>query len=169
MNPVAGRLLVRGIGSRWWTSVVALFIILALALLLLARLGDMEAASERVVLELTLRSMQTGMLIARGEEEIEGRPHVASAWVGANPIAWLDKPPPGYLGACPPGEVFALPQGAWCFDGRHGELRYRLRQRLGAEIFAASAPSVLRWKVVAVLPGNGARIESLTPIYRPEG
>ncbi len=151
----------RWAGSRWAPLAVSCTVIAIVSLYLADALRDAEEASERFVVDVTIRNMRTGMKLAVGEAQIEGRDGEVRTWAGSNPVRWLGTPPTGYLGDCPMDG--GLPAGGWCFDSARGELRYRPRHVRWLEVPSAPASKELRWRVVAVSPGTGLRVELITP------
>ncbi len=121
----------RGIGyyaaSHWFQGAVLFVLVGALAIGLLSALSDARESAEKLVVELSIRNMRTGMQLAMGEALMQQREGEMATWAGRNPITWLGSKPDGYLGACPVAGRQFLPGGAWCFDYERRELVYRPR------------------------------------------
>ncbi len=166
----------RGLGyyaaAHWLQGGVLIVVIGALALGTLSALNEMKERAEKLVLELTLRNMRTGMRLAMGDAMMQQRAQEIATWAGSNPIAWLGSQPDGYLGPCAPAGRQILPGGAWCFDEERRELVYRprsvdhLRGRAREE---EGRCTELSWRVARVSeagsPGDvaGLRLEAASP------
>ena len=162
-------------GSHWFLGWLALGLIAAASLWLFSALRVAQAIAEKMVVELTVQSMRTGLKVAMGEAVISMRDSEISGWVGCNPIRWLEMPPVGYTGDCQAGGKVA--EGGWCFEPSSGDLVYRPRNEHALERIqndGSDGPLLLRWRVVKVgkdTPGDsgftGLRVENVTP-YRWE-
>lgn len=146
-------------GSRWLSLAVAWAVIAVLAGLLFVALQDMEERAEAMMVEITLRNIRTGLMMAKGEAILAGREADIARWAGRNPVDWLAAPPAGYEGEC---RAAGSPAGGgWCFDAGRRELRYRpsrdrlqladgreggevLRWRTSAEKAVGNAPAVVK-------------------------
>lgn len=159
-------------GSRWLSSAVALVVIGGAALALLAALEEVEERSEKLLVELTVRNMRTGMQIAMGDAITHGRDGEIATWRGANPIRWLGATPDGYIGDCSGREAEGLADGRWCFDRDHRELVYQPRRHAHLRLEGRAGDGErkqLRWRVAAPAEGSihgglvGLRMENVTP------
>lgn len=150
-------------GERWLPAAVSFLVLCVLSWYLAGRLLEMEGLSERLLVDATLRNIQTGLYIAQGEAATTGHRRQTEDWLGENPIVWLATPPAGYVGLCPP-ENRHLGAGVWCFDAVTAELAYRphhvgLYHPLSGDLAARG----LRWKVIAEGPGKALRVKLITP------
>ena len=102
--------------SRWFQGAVLFVMLGALALGLLWALADAKERAEKLVVELTVRNMRSGMQLAMGEALMQQRANEIATWVGNNPVLWLGSPPDGYRGECSAAESRDLDGGAWCFE-----------------------------------------------------
>lgn len=134
---------------------VVVAVIGILALTALARLLEIEEASEKTVVESTLRNIDSGLRQAMAGDIIHGQEGRIADLIGANPVRYLAQPPAGYLGEYPGGpELVAA--GAWFFDGTRRELCYR--PKLGWHLAIAGGASLLCWRIEPVggrLAGGG--------------
>jgi hypothetical protein len=149
--------------------------LIAFSLWLFSALTAAQAIAEKMVVELTVQSMRTGLKVAMGEAVISMRDGEIPRWVGCNPVRWLEMPPVGYTGDCQADGKVA--EGGWCFEPSSRDLVYRPRndhalKRIQNE--DSNGPLFLRWRVVKVgkdTPGDsgltGLRVENVTP-YRWE-
>lgn len=115
----------------------------SLAVALLDRLYAIEEQTERMIMEATLRNMETGLRMEIVSRMIHG-PAAAPALAGANPVDFLERPPEGYRGTC---RSESLP-GTWCFDAATREIVYHPRRDRTLQL-AGDARLALRWKVDA--------------------
>ena len=134
---------------------VVVTVIGILALTALIRLLEVEEASEKTVVESTLRNIDSGLRQAMAGDIIHGQEGRIALLIGANPVRYLQAPPAGYL-----GEFFAAPvsppAGAWFFDGTRRELCYR--PKLGWHLAIAGGEPLLCWRIEPVggrLAGGG--------------
>lgn len=115
--------------SRWLSFAVSAVVMAVLAALLLRALQDMEERAEAMMVEVTLRNIRAGLMMAKGEAMLAGREAEIARWAGRNPVDWLAAPPAGYEGEC--RDAGSPANGGWCFDVGRRELRYRpFRDRL---------------------------------------
>lgn len=108
--------------------------------LLLNRLVALEAGTERLAVDLTVRNLRVGLALAKGERIMAGREDRLAELLDWNPAAFLGRPDLG------PG---------WHYDPASRLLSYRPRQ---PEAFAGR--SELHWRLTAVVRPGG-RIERL--------
>ncbi len=111
---------------------VVVAVIAFTALVALERLRDVQEMGEKTAVEMTVRNIRSGLLWEMSERITTGHEASIAELAGGNPVRWLEKPPSGYLGefpATPPN----FSQGAWYFDTRHRELRYRPIQQRNLE------------------------------------
>lgn len=127
MNAPAPRSIGYYAAAHWFQGAVLFVLVGALAIGLLSALSYARESAEKLVVELTLRNMRTGMQLAMGETLMQQREREMATWAGRNPIAWLGSNPDGYVGACPLAGRQFLPGGAWCFDDQRRELVYQPR------------------------------------------
>lgn len=153
--------------SRWLPLGVSAVVIGLLAVWLLRALEDVEARAEKLMVELTVRNIRTGLQLALGEALLHGREREIAGWAGVNPLRWLGREPPGYRGECTTRQAQGLEAGAWCFDRERRELAYRPRHAVRLKVEGGDGEAkVLRWRVVAAHGGSGLdaglRVEYVT-------
>lgn len=156
-------------GSRWLPLAVTVLLILALMLLLLESLNRVQAESERLMLELTLRNMNLGLQAAKGHALARGREHEIHGWVGQNPLGLLDGELKGYQGNCQAG-VRGPEPGQWCFDQVRGVLVYATRSAGYVRDRNGVPMPRLEWRVMVPAGAAGGaggllalRVEPLEP------
>lgn len=104
--------------------------------------------SEKLAVELNIRSMQIGLKVAMAEAMMQGREAEWARWPGSNPVRWLGTPPEGYRGECARQEAEHLPGASWCFNREAGELVYRSRYGRHLRLADGGAnEKLLRWRV----------------------
>ena len=145
---------------------MALLVIVVLSLWLLASLQETEERTEKLLVELAVRRMRTGLQLAQGEAMMRGREREIANWVGLNPTRWLDGALQGYAGYC--GRRSELAAGAWCYDAVFGELLYRPRLHQHLRLKNGGDVPLLSWKVVAENPTAqdgmvGLQVKNVTP------
>lgn len=160
-------------GSRWFMTAVAAILISLFSLWLVAALLEAEEATEKMVVEGTLRNMRVGLRVAMGEALIAGRENEIAQWAGSDPVRWLGGPPSGYRGECPVAGIKSLPTASWCFDKAHGQLLYRpyhdRHLRLLEGVAGERKEKILRWQVVRPVVSAthagfvGLTVQLLTP------
>lgn len=146
--------------SRWLSFAVSATVIAALAAVLLDSLAEIEEHAEAMMVDVTLRNMRTGLMVAKGEAIIAGREDGIAAWAGRNPVDWLAGPPGGYEGLC--GGTASPAAGGWCFDATKRELRYRPRNDRRLRIAGAPEDRVIRWRTASRADrGGGLNVEKV--------
>ena len=157
-------------GSHWLLGWFAVGLIAVFSLWLFSALSAAQTMAEKMVVELTVQNMRTGLKIAMGEAVISMRDSEIAGWVGSNPIRWLATPPVGYRGGCPTRDEIS--EGDWCFEDSSGNLVYRPRDREGLKLLQNNGGDgrlLLRWRVVNVGKEDqrsgfaGLRVENVTP------
>ena len=152
--------LARWVGARWLPGLVSVVVVAILAAILLQKLDEVGEDAERLLLDMTVRNMRTGLQLAIGDAIIHGREGELVTWVGRDPTIWLGQAPAGHLGDCHGGPA-SLAGGKWCFDGATRILWYRPRHH-GLVTDGARVAGVLGWRVGASAPvGAGSKIEGL--------
>lgn len=156
-----------------WLQAATLFVVIgSMAMGLLWALSDAKERAEKLLVELTVRNMRTGMQLAMGEALMQQRAGEVASWVGSNPVLWLGSSPEGYRGECSAAESQGLSGGEWCFERERRELVYRpyRTDRLRAQPEDSGRQcEQLRWRVVrspeGVAGGGfvGLRMEVASP------
>lgn len=137
---------------------VSVAIVGVLAFLLQGRLLNLEAETERLEVDLTLRNARVGLQLAIGERLMRGEEHRLGELLETNPIKFLGREPQGYIGET----TKRGGPGSWRYDERTRTLSYRPRQP------AAFGGTVeLHWQMRSsgVRGGrvSGIRIEAVPP------
>lgn len=109
---------------------------------LLAALQRVEEDAERIIVEATIRNVNTGLRYAQAQLIVQGRENEIAALYGGPPVRWLERPPLSYLELEHAGAADFLP-GRWVWDRRAGLLTYTPRRLAGLTIDGAS---VLQWR-----------------------
>lgn len=156
-----------------WLQAATLFVVVgSLAMGLLWALSDAKERAEKLLVELTVRNMRTGMQFAMGEVLMQQREGEMASWVGSNPVRWLGSPPGGYRGECSIEENRDLSGGEWCFQRVRRELVYRPHNADHLRALPASSGRkcrLLSWRVAGVPESMasggfvGLRIEAASP------
>ena len=144
--------------SHWFPGAVVLIVVGAVAFTLLSALDEARARSERLIVDLTVRNMRTGMQLALGEVMMQQRAPGREFRTGQNPLIWLGSEPAGFVGVCPLAGRQDLPPASWCFDERQEVLIYRPRAAKYLRAAASTLPqecTELAWRVVRT--GDPAR------------
>lgn len=169
MIPHGSRTLGYFASSKWFQWAVLFLVLGSLTMGLLWALDDVKQRAEKQVVDLTLRNMRMGMLLAMGEALIQQREREIATWVGDNPVGWLGAPPVGYRGECSAEESGRLSGGGWCFERPSRELVYRPNsvEHLHDPVAEKESRCVqLRWRVTRLSESAssssfvGLRIES---------
>jgi len=158
VRPPAARGLPYFLSSRWLPLAISLLLLALLAKVLLDHLDRAEAASEKLMLELTLRNMTVGLQAAKGDALVAGREQEIASWQGQNPIRWLGEGLHGYQGPCATAG-HSLPGGQWCFDEQAGELIYAVKKTAYVHDQSGAELALLRWRVARpamLAPGVGS-------------
>lgn len=135
-------------GRSWLELAVIACATGAIAWFWLAGLHELQATSEKTILDLTLRNMRTGLQLRMGELMLANQTHEIPKLAGQNPVQWLARPPEGYLGErdVPPQ---APPPGSWYFDRSTRTLRY---------FPAALQSDPLAWRIVPATANRGGGV-----------
>lgn len=134
---------VRGASKLEFALVVAIFGVLATALLV--RVNAIEQEAERTEVDLTVRNIRVGIQLAIGERIIRGEEGRLDEVAEASPIQFLGQTPRGFVEG---GQ--ASGPGEWAYDPARRELSYRPRLP-GA--FADA--EILRWGYLARRDAGG--------------
>lgn len=133
-------------GSRWFLGLICFCVFW-----LLVALFEAEERSEKLMVEMTLRSMRIGLKAAMAEAMLHGREAEMAGWPGSNPMRWLGGMPENYRGECPEREIEAMPRRSWCFDKEAGELVYRPLLAWHLRWLGHDNPQgFLRWRVAGL-------------------
>lgn len=112
---------------------------------LLDALAQLQAESEKLAVETTVRNINSGLFLQQAERMVTGRESELPILAQENPVAWLERPPTGYVGErdCTAPGVLAAAQ--WCWDPAGRLLYYRPLRTEGLKI-DADVPW-LTWRV----------------------
>ena len=127
------------------------------AYFLLATLQQMEEEAERVVVEATLRNINTGVRFAQAQLIVQGRERELVALYSGSPVQWLERPPPDYVELDRVSDADYLP-GRWVWEKQSGTLSYTPRQGARLKI---DGGSMLQWR------WNSGTIKSLRAGLQP--
>lgn len=135
----------------FWLVVAVSGIIVGFLLLALLRA---EEQAERLVVEATVRNMNSGLRWKEAELMTQGRENERPALLQENPVRWLEKPPTGYreIDRVVFGGVEA---GRWVWDRTRKRLYYRPRYATGLHVVGGG--DVLEWRVAAAGDVNALR------------
>jgi hypothetical protein len=150
-------------GSHWFQVGVLFSLVGVFSLWLLEELEEARELVDRQVVEMTVRSMRTGMQFAVGEALLhQNRQTVVADWVGANPVNWLAAPPQGYRGECSVAESRAMPSRSWCFERESRHLVYRPGKAVHRWPASDSTGCEdLRWQVATSTNGLASEVAGL--------
>lgn len=154
-------------GSRWFLALLGFGTIWLLLVLFNA-----QERSEKLAVELTIRSVRTGLKVAVAEAMLKGKEADIAHWAGTNPFDYLGGAPERFRGNCSQQPLESMPRGTWCFNAAAGELAYRPRHTGHLRLLDEAGESeVLRWRIAGVTyqqqhpPYFGLNLQLLTP-YR---
>jgi hypothetical protein len=157
-------------GSHWFQVGVLFALVGVFALWLLEELEEARERVDQQVVEMTVRSMRTGMQFAVGEALLhQNRRKIVADWAGTNPVIWLAAPPHGYRGECSVAESRMMPSRSWCFERESRHLVYRTGKTVYRwQVSDSIGCEDLRWQVVGSTNGPasemaGLRIEMVKP------
>jgi hypothetical protein len=131
---------------------------------LLPALWRIEEDAERLLVESTIRNINSGLRLAESELVLQGREAERRTLLLANPVTWLESPPTGYV-ECDRIEAHAVEAGQWVWERETRLLHYRPRH---SEHLQVQGGGTLAWRVVAAGDGvvfrpGALRIENVTP------
>lgn len=107
--------------------VLATVLIGALSLFLLKSLKAIQDEGERLMVELTIRNMNSGLYLLQAERLAGGRIDSLAALAQQNPVEWLRTLPDGYIDQQPCAG--GLSAGQWCWDKSLKMLYYYPKQQ----------------------------------------
>ena len=138
--------------SHWLQGAVFLVVVGALSYAIVQAVNEARDEAERLVVDLTIRNMRTGMQLAIGEAIMLQRVREVPGWAGENPVGWLGTPPTGYVGACRNQDPGKMVQRVWCFDKARRILVYYpgSADRLAGSLGRGEPCSQLVWRVMSV-------------------
>jgi hypothetical protein len=84
--------------------------------------------AEKTAMEMTAKSIRTGLRYKVADLMLANRMSEISALAGENPLNWLAEKPPNYLGELDSAPMVE-PKGQWYFDRRNRELVYTVNNR----------------------------------------
>jgi hypothetical protein len=133
--------------------VLATVLIGGLSLFLIKALKSIQDDGERLVVELTIRNMNSGLYLLQAERISAGRIDTLGELAEQNPVQWLDTLPPGYIGEA--DCAGRLQAGQWCWDKTRRLLYYYPKQQK----WLKKRPQVpyLTWQVTAPRNATGFR------------
>jgi hypothetical protein len=152
--------------ARMLDFAIAAALIGAASLFLLNALSRLQEGAEKTFVEMSIRNLNSGLLLRQSELMIEGRENEFHKLPQENPVDWLPVPLEGYTSVAGCGAPAALPEAHWCWDARAKRLHYRPRRHAGLKIQGGA--SILMWRVQApadpsaIRPGT-LRIVPATP------
>lgn len=128
---------------------IAIGVIATLTTVLLLRLPYLQAESERLEVEQTVRNIRVGVLQAIGEHVIHGQENRITEVVSSNPIELLETEPAGYRrGTSKPKQT-----GEWAYDRSTRELAYWPRF---PDSFTGATE--LRWVYAPIVDSSGRAV-----------
>lgn len=131
--------------SRLFEFSVGVTIIAIVATFLLAALDRIEEEAEKLVVEATVRNIDSGLRLAQAQLITQQRENERPLLLPVNPVAWLDKPPAGYAGEADHVDPGSLATGAWMWDRTNRTLYYRPRRSDGLRVEGGGP--CLAWRV----------------------
>ncbi len=122
-----------------------------LATLFLNRTAYYQEAAEKVVVEVTVMHMRSGLRLRVAELMMEDRMDEAGELARENPVNWLKAPPPNYVGSLHHPNTHTIPPGSWYFDADQQELVYLLYHHRYFEP-EKGADNLIRFRVTTRTP-----------------
>jgi general secretion pathway protein G len=95
--------------------------------ILLDRIAYYQGLAEKTAIEMTVMNMRSGLRYKVAEMLMHGEAAELPGLAGKSPVKWLAYPPPEYLGEARELSWSDMPPGSWGFDGKRGELLYRVK------------------------------------------
>lgn len=146
--------------ARLFEFAVGVAVIAVAALFLLDALARIEEQAEKLVVEATVRNIDSGLRLAQAELITQQRENERAALLRVNPVGWLERPPEGYIGEADGVDPEALAAGQWVWDRRARILIYRPRR--GGALKVEGGAGWLGWRIVAAGQALGTlRVEGL--------
>lgn len=141
--------------SHWLQGAVFLVVVGALSYAIVQAVSEARDEAERLVVDLTIRNMRTGMQLAIGEAIMQQRAQEVPDWEGENPVGWLGTLPTGYVGACRNQDSGKAVRRVWCFDEARRVLVYYpgSADRLIGSVGRGEPCSRLVWRVTSAASG----------------
>jgi len=133
-----------GIGT--YEFAISICIVATLIAVLLLRIPNLQAESERMEVAQTVRNLRLSVLQAISEHVMHGQEYRIAEVASSNPIDLLETEPAGYMrGASSPTRG-----GEWTYDSARRQLAYR-------PLFPASfgGASELRWIYAPIVDTSG--------------
>lgn len=90
------------------------------------RMNRMAAAAEATALDLTVRSLRSGVMAAAATRLLQGEYAELAQLAEGNPVGIAIDPPPGYIGAVSAANPASIQPGQWYFDADNRWLVYHL-------------------------------------------
>lgn len=121
---------------------VAVVVIGICGYFLLAAVWQAQGEAERVMVESTVRNINSAVRMAQAQLIVQGREGEIQSLFSGSPARWLESPPPGYaeIDQLRSGVIAA---GSWVWVRQTGVLYYRPRHR---ESFAVDHGEALVWQ-----------------------
>lgn len=124
----------------------------------LNRMNEMTALAEAGALDLTIRSLRTGVTSRVAAGLIGGDPHALVDLANDNPVGSAIEPPGGYIGAVRDAEPASIQPGQWYFDEDQRWLVYHV---VNTDYFMHQGEGAARVRIQLKLiyndlDGNGA-------------
>ncbi|MBI2994815.1 MAG: hypothetical protein HYY48_11680 [Gammaproteobacteria bacterium] len=108
-------------------ELVMLVILISLcAVWLLHRLAYLEAVAEARSLDMTVRSLRTGIMVTVATRLLQGDNEGIASMAGANPVGAVIDAPAGYIGAVRQVNPGSMKPGQWYFDDDAKTLVYHV-------------------------------------------
>lgn len=141
---------------------VAVVVIGAVAWFLQAELLRIEEDAERLMVETTIRNVNTGVRFAQAQLIVQGRESEIPGLFSGSPLRWLETPPADFVERDQIGAEDLAP-GRWVWERRSGVLHYTPRLRAGLVI---SGGNDLQWQWVAAGGTSGRTGLQAAKLYR---
>ena len=126
-------------------ELVMLAIVISLcAAWLMHRLAYLEAVAEARALDLTVRSMRTGLMVSIATRLLQGNSDAIEALAKSNPVGAIIDAPPGYIGALYQANPANIHPGQWYFDEDAKCLVYHI---VNADYFEGTAGKPVRVRI----------------------
>lgn len=128
-----------------FASVVAIFAVMFGVFLNSVRFQQEQA--ERLVVDLTVMGIRTGLLSEAADRLIKGKGRDTADILKGNPLRWLNGFPTAYQGEFKEAPTQEIPRGSWYFEQKSGELVYKLNLSSNYERVDGGSEKEIRWRV----------------------
>ncbi|CAN7427844.1 hypothetical protein [Massilia sp. LjRoot122] len=135
--------LIRARGATRFEFAVCAIVTALLAGVLLGRLLEWRAQSERTAAYHVVGALRTAMAARAAQSGAAGGQEALVALLQENPMTWLARKPANYLGEYYSPDLATLRRGAWFFDRTDRTVNYLL----SSDTFSSGTSNLLKFKV----------------------